>query len=66
MAERPEAVLVDTEMSSTENLDATVEHLTRFEYDNHDLCYAVFHTVTTDSDEPFAKAVALLEDRLVV
>jgi hypothetical protein len=33
-----------------------------FEFDRHDLYHAVFHTVATDRDEPFAKARGLLRE----
>ncbi len=64
MLEWPEAIIADTAMTSIDKLDAVVEHLMRFEYDHHDLYHAVFHTVATDRDEPFAQAAGLLNDLL--
>ena len=64
MLERPEAIIASTKLSSTDKLDAIVEHLMRFEYDHHDLYHAVFHTIASDSPEPFARATDLLSGLL--
>lgn len=60
MLERPSEIVADTDLSWVAKLDAVVEHWMRFEFDYHDLYHAVFHTVATGSDEPFAAARALL------
>ncbi len=60
MLERPTEFVADPTLSWAEKLDAVVEHWMRFEFDAHDLYHAVFHTVATDSDEPFEAARTLL------
>lgn len=64
MLERPEAIIADPELTSPAKLDAVVDHLMRFEFEHHDLYHAVFHTVASDSDEPFAQAAELLRELL--
>ncbi|MGH1489875.1 MAG: TetR/AcrR family transcriptional regulator [Acidimicrobiales bacterium] len=60
MLERPGEVMVEKDLSWAAKLDAVVEHWMRFEFDYHGLYHAVFHTVATDSDEPFEAARVLL------
>jgi len=60
MLERPGEIVADADLSWAAKLDAVVEHLMRFEFDYHDLYHAVFHTVATDSDEPFEAARTLI------
>lgn len=60
MLERPNEIVAATDLSWVAKLDAVVEHWMRFEFDYHDLYHAVFHTVATDSDEPFEAARTLL------
>ena len=62
MLERPSEIVADESLSWAAKLDAVVEHWMRFEFDYHDLYHAVFHTVATDSDEPFEAARTLLGD----
>lgn len=60
MLERPGEILAVEDVTWVAKLDAVVEHLMHFEFDAHDLYHAVFHTVATDSDEPFQAARSLL------
>lgn len=60
MLERPGELVADDELSWAAKLDAVVEHWMRFEFDYHHLYHAVFHTVATNSDEPFERARTLL------
>lgn len=60
MLERPQEIIGDNNLTWVEKLDAVVEHLMRFEFDRHELYHAVFHAVSTDSDEPFEAARTLL------
>lgn len=62
MLERPGEIVADEDLTWAEKLDAVVEHWMRFEFDRHDLYHAVFHTVATDSNEPFDEARARLGD----
>ena len=62
MLERPSEIVADDELDWAKKLDAVIEHWMRFEFDYHDLYHAVFHTVATDSDEPFEAARTLLRD----
>lgn len=64
MLERPGEIVTDRDLDWAAKLDAVVEHWMRFEFDYHNLYHAVFHTVATDSDEPFEAARTLLR-RLV-
>ncbi len=60
MLERPGEIVADENLSWAAKLDAVVEHWMRFEFDYHDLYHAVFHTLATTGDEPFAAARTLL------
>ena len=60
MLERPVEIVAAAGLSWASKLDAVVEHWMQFEFDYHDLYHAVFHTVATDSDEPFEEARTLL------
>ena len=62
MLARPAEIVTDPDLTWVEKLDAIVEHWMRFEFDSHDLYHAIFHAVTTDSDEPFEAARTMLRD----
>lgn len=60
MMETPRLVAGDQGLKWVERLDAVVEHWMRYEAGHHELYHAVFHTVATDSDEPWNEARTLL------
>lgn len=64
MLERPRQIMADIRQTWAEKLDAVIEHWMRFEFDRHDLYHAVFHAISTDSDEPLEAARALLGELL--
>ncbi len=60
MMEQPRAAAADEAVPWAERLDAVVAHWIRFELENQSLYHAVFHTVSTESDEPLEEAREVL------
>ncbi len=60
MMEQPRVVADDDAVAWAERLDAVVEHWIRFELENQSLYHAVFHAVSTESDEPLQEAREVL------
>ncbi len=60
MMEQPRVVATDDAGPWAERLDTVVAHWMRFELENQSLYHAVFHTVSTDSDEPLEEARQVL------
>lgn len=60
MMEQPRAVAADDAVPWAERLDAVVAHWIRFELDNQSLYHAVFHAVSTESNEPLEEAREVL------
>ena len=64
MMETPRVIASTDELPWAERLDAIVEHWMRYEFDHHELYHAVFHTVATQTHEPWQEARTLL-NRLI-
>lgn len=62
LLDHPRAIVADEARAWEERLDAVVEHLMRFEFDEHELYHAVFHSVATDRDEPWDEAREVVGD----
>ncbi len=62
MMETPRLTAANHDLAWVERLDAVVEHWIRYEVEHHELYHAVFHTVATDSQEPWHEARTLLHD----
>lgn len=60
MMEQPRAVAADDGVPWVERLDGVVAHWIRFELENQSLYHAIFHAVSTESDEPLKEARAVL------
>lgn len=60
MMETARIAAANQDLLWAERLDIVVEHWIRYEFEHHDLYHAVFHTVVTDSEEPWHEARALL------
>ncbi len=65
MLEKPFELIEDEALSWVAKLDAVVEHWMVFEWENHGLYHAVFHTIAPGGEEPMAEARSLLEKLLV-
>lgn len=64
MMEQPRCVATDDALPWVERLDSVVAHWMRFELENQSLYHAVFHAVSTESDEPLEEAREVLADLL--
>jgi TetR/AcrR family transcriptional regulator, transcriptional repressor for nem operon len=64
MMEQPRVVADDHAQSWAERLDAVVAHWMRFELENQSLYHAVFHAVSTESDEPLVETREVLSGLL--
>lgn len=64
MMEQPRVVAADELVSWAERLDAVVAHWMRFEMENQSLYHAVFHAVSTQSEEPLVETRRVLSDLL--
>lgn len=62
MMETPRLVAANRDLAWVERLDAVVQHWIRYEFEHHELYHAVFHTVATDSEEPWHEARTLLHE----
>lgn len=60
MMEQPRAVATNEAVPWVERLDAVLVHWMRFELENQSLYHAVFHAVSTESDEPLEEARTVL------
>ncbi len=60
MLHYPGEIVESSELDWAQKLDAVVEHWMRFEFEFHDLYHAVFHAISTDTDEPMQAARRLL------
>lgn len=60
MMETPRLIAANQDLPWVERLDAVVQHWIRYEFEHHELYHAVFHTVATDSEEPWHEARTLL------
>jgi len=60
MMETPRSIVVDPDLPWSARLDAVVEHWIRYEFERHELYHAVFHSVATESEEPWQEARTLL------
>ncbi|MGB3187572.1 MAG: TetR/AcrR family transcriptional regulator [Ornithinimicrobium sp.] len=60
MMEQPRAVATDDALPWVARLDSVVAHWMRFELENQSLYHAVFHAVSSESDEPLEEARAVL------
>jgi TetR/AcrR family transcriptional regulator, transcriptional repressor for nem operon len=60
MMEAPRLIVANEQLTWVGRLDAIVEHWMRYEFEQHELYHAVFHTVTTESEEPWDEARTLL------
>ncbi len=64
MMEQPRVVAADGALPWAERLDAVVAHWMRFELQNQSLYHAVFHSVSTQSDEPLVETREVLSGLL--
>lgn len=63
--DEPASIVRDPSRTWTDKLDALVEHWVTFEFDQHELYHAVFHSAGVESAEPWTAARQLLRDVII-